>query len=298
MALACGVAHSVAAALEKRESVAVGGAGRGLRLLVVLVRRRWWLLAMALSVVGWATEAAALALAPIPVVTTLRGAGRGVLVVVGRRWLDESFGGVELAGVGLLAGGGILAALGAASGGPVAGPLSNLAELAVGAAVVVPALLAWRARHGLLTAAVAGLLFAATGVYTKEIGDRVARHGLAGILPLAATPGPWLMVAMSVWAISLLQSAFRYANAASVAAANATVSSAGLIVAGVILYRQPVASGAFGATLLSVGVVVATLGVVALAFGGTPVTGPLPVDPPPVDPPPVDPGQPPVDPDR
>ncbi len=70
----------------------------GLRLLAALARRPLWLLAMALSAVAWVGEAASLALAPVPVVATLRNAGRGLLVVGGGRWLDEHFSRLELVG--------------------------------------------------------------------------------------------------------------------------------------------------------------------------------------------------------
>jgi hypothetical protein len=268
LAVLCGVANSAAAALEKRETVQVGGTKRGLRLLVVLVRRPWWLLAMTLSVVGWSAEAGALGLAPVPVVTTLRSLGRGGLVLVGHRWLAEHFGRVELGGLLLITIGGVMTASSAYSSSMAARPLSNVTELGLAVVVAVLAVGLTRVHNGLVLGAAVGLIFVATGVYTKEIGDRFVREGLHAVPGLLATPGPWLMVVFSVWGIGVLQGAFRHANAASVSASSTAVSADGLIAASAVLYRQPLATGAVAITVLAAGVVLATAGAVALALGG------------------------------
>jgi len=267
LALVCGLANSTAAALEKRESVLQTSAGTGLRLLVVLARRGWWLLAMALSVLAWVAEAGALALAPIPVVTSLRSAGRGGLVLVGHHWLGERFGRVELTGVGMLAVGGVLVATSVAGGGKPALPLSNLTEGLVALGVGLVALALSRLHSGLLLGGAVGVLYVATGVFTKEVGDRFAREGLAAVPGLLLTPGPWVMVLFSVAAISVTQRAFQRANAASVAAASTAISADGLILAGLLLYKEPLGRGA-AAVPLVVGIVISTLGAIALAIGG------------------------------
>lgn len=264
LALVCGLANSAAAALEKREVVQVGIAHRGLALLAVLVRRRWWLIAMALSVLAWVAEASALALAAVPVVATLRSLGRGGLVLAGHRWLGERFHRVELAGVALLAIGGILTASGAVSTSVGAPPISNLDELLLaGVTALVAGALAF-SDNGLVLGSAVGALFVATGIFTKEIGDRVALHGLAGVPAVLATPGPWLMIALSVWAISMLQHALARANAASVSAANMTVAANGLILAGYLLYDERLPTGA-DLLLLVIGLVLSAVGAVALA---------------------------------
>jgi hypothetical protein len=265
LALVCGLANSAAAALEKREVMQVGVAGRGLALLAVLVRRRWWLLAMALSVLAWAAEAGAFALAPVPVVTTLRSLGRGGLVIAGRRWLAERFGRAELAGVALLAIGGVLTASSVISSSHAAAPLSDVEELIVAGAIALLAGGLSLSRNGLVLGTAVGVLFVATGVFTKEIGDRIAREGLgSGVPALLGTPGPYLMIALSAWAITMLQHALVRANAASVSAANTTVSAIGLIIAGLILYHERLATGA-DVVLLAVGILLSALGGIALA---------------------------------
>ena len=264
LALLCGLANSAAAALEKREVVVTDSPRRGIRLLGQLVRRPLWLTAMALSLVAWGAEAGALGLAPVPVVTTLRSAGRGGLVFAGHRWLGERFGRVELVGVALVALGGILTASSVVSAHPAARPLSTLDELLVAASAGLLAAALARSDNGLVLGTAVGVLFVATGVFTKEIGDRFVRDGATAIWQLLQTPGPWLMVALSVWAISVLQRAFTRANAASVSAASTMVSANGLILAGVLLYHEPLAHGGELIPLVA-GIVSSAVGAVALA---------------------------------
>ncbi|MGO9661052.1 MAG: hypothetical protein ACLP7F_22195, partial [Acidimicrobiales bacterium] len=80
LALISGMFNATAAWLEKREGMRTATARTGLRLLAALARRPGWLAAMVLSALAWVGEAASLALAPVPIVATLRNAGRGLLV--------------------------------------------------------------------------------------------------------------------------------------------------------------------------------------------------------------------------
>ncbi len=269
LALVCGLAYSAAAALEKREVLRAMPGARGLGLLAALIRRRWWLLAMALSVLAWAAEAGALALAAIPVVTSLRSLGRGGLVLAGHRWLGERFGRFELIGVVLLAIGGILVASSVISSSGVAPPLSDLDQILVAVAASLIAGALSFSRNGLVLGSAGGVLFVATGVFTKEIGDWIARDGLgSGVPALLSTPAPYLAIAIGVWSIALLQHAFARANAASVASANTVVSANGLIIAGLILYKERLATGS-DLILLVVGLLLSALGAVALATAGS-----------------------------
>lgn len=263
LALICGLANSAAAALEKREMMRVGVGERGLALLATLFRRPWWLLAMALSLLAWAAEAGSLGLVPVPVVTSLRSLGRGGLVVAGHRWLGERFTRTELTGVLLLALGGVLVASSVITSGAAAPPLSDLTEVLTAVVLSVPAWWLARSDSGILKGAAVGVLFAATGVFTKEIADRVVRDGGAAVGKLLITPGPYLMIALSAWSLTLIQHAFARANAASVSAASTTVSANGLILAGVLLYGEPLAHGAELVPLV-LGIVLSAIGAVAL----------------------------------
>jgi hypothetical protein len=282
LALISGMLNAGAAALEKREGMRSGTGPKGFRLLAVLARRPLWLLAMPLSAVAWVAEAASLALAPVPVVATVRNAGRGLLVVGGRRWLEEHFSRLELAGVVLASAGGALTTASAAHTAVTRRPLSNLTELAVGVTCLVAAGAvarcgSWlagddpgRARaSGVVTGAAVGLLFAGTGVFTKEIGDRFALHGAGAVVPVVASAGLWLMLAMAAWSQSLLQQAFRKANAATVSAANASVASLGLIGAGFALYGQALPRGTDAVALVG-GITISLTGTALLLGARSP----------------------------
>lgn len=263
LALICGLANSAAAALEKYVMLHVGMGERGLALLALLVRKPLWLIAMALSLLAWTAEAGSLALVPVPVVTSLRSLGRGGLIVFGHRWLGERFARIELAGVIMLAIGGVLVASSVITSGAAKPPLGDGTEVIVAVALALPAAALARASSGVLMGAAVGILFVATAVFTKEISDRFVRHGVPGVIHVLLTPGPWLMIALSVWSISLMQRALTRANAASVSAATTTVSNSGLIIAGVVLYGEPLAHGSDLVPLIA-GIVVSTLGAVAL----------------------------------
>ena len=296
--------NATAAWLEKREGMRTATTRSGMRLLAALARRPAWLAAMVLSALAWVGEAASLALAPVPIVATLRNAGRGLLVVGGGRWLNERFSRLEILGVALASGGGIITAIGAANSKVVHKPLSNWTEIVVGASCILAAGVVSglssrlspsrlspsrlspsglgatgddhrRKAAGIATGAAVGLLYAGTGVFTKEIGDRFAIYGIGGLTAVLSSAGLWLMVLMSVWAQSLLQQAFRRANAASVSAANASVASLGLIGAGFALYHQGLPGGA-GTALLLGGIIVSVAGTLLLV-GSKPVPAAEPV---------------------
>ena len=296
--------NATAAWLEKREGMRTATTRSGMRLLAALARRPAWLAAMVLRALAWVGEAASLALAPVPIVATLRNAGRGLLVVGGGRWLNERFSRLEILGVALASGGGIITAIGAANSKVVHKPLSNWTEIVVGASCILAAGVVSglssrlspsrlspsrlspsglgatgddhrRKAAGIATGAAVGLLYAGTGVFTKEIGDRFAIYGIGGLTAVLPSAGIWLMVLMSVWAQSLLQQAFRRANAASVSAANASVASLGLIGAGFALYHQGLPGGA-GTALLLGGIIVSVAGTLLLV-GSKPVPAAEPV---------------------
>jgi hypothetical protein len=286
LALVSGLFNATAAALEKREGMSTGVGRRGLRLLAALARRPAWLLAMGLSALAWVGEAASLALAPVPVTATLRNAGRGLLVVVGARWLKERFTLTEVIGFVLATVGGVITAISVIDSPVPRKLLSNITEIVVAAVCMLVTLLVatlarWLAGEGrsaasavvtpgrervagLAMGAAVGVLYAGTGIFTKEVGDRVAVYGLAtGLKAALLSAGTWLMVAMTVWAQSLVQQAFRHANAASVSAVNACISSLGLICAGFALYGESLPRG-FDAALLVCGIAVSLVGAALL----------------------------------
>ncbi len=243
-----GVANSTAAALQKREAVEVGTAERSFRLLAALVRRPWWLLTIALSVMAWTAQASALALAPIVAVTPLMSLGRGGLVLAGIRWLNERFTVSEIVGLSLVTAGGIAATLSTPDRVDLR-PLGVIVLVGVGVGSLASSWIVARWHNALAYGVAAGLLYAATGVYTKEIGDAVARNGLIGVLTPVGVGEVAAMILLTTFAQMYTQHGLQRANVASLSAATAMLSMNGLLIAGFALYHQPYPGGVTGVVL-------------------------------------------------
>lgn len=248
LAAAAGLMFAASATLQKKEAVQVE-TSRGVGLLSSLAKRSGWIGATILGLLGWTAEAAALSLAPIAVVMPVMGCGIGVLVVLGVRWLGERFGLRELVAILLVGAGGTSAAI-LASGPVVRRPLSAGALLAVGAVALICALIAGRRRTAVGFGLAAGFLYAAVAVYTKEIGDRFAEHGLHAIASLFAGPVPWLLGGSAIVALGSLQAGFQRGNAATVTAAMTGPEILGPILAGFLVYHEQHRTGAAEVLLL------------------------------------------------
>jgi len=198
---------------------------------------------MVASVVAWVAEAAALALAPIAVVAPIIRSGRALLVLIGVKALGERFERIDLLAIGLALSGTALAAIAGSTGGSTDRPLPALVLLILVGAAVVGSLILARPRTGVALGASAGLLHAASGVLTKEVGDAVVRHGAGGLArptTLACLAG---VVGLSALAQTGLQTAFQRANAATVASASSVVAMSGLLVAGFVVYKEALPGG-------------------------------------------------------
>jgi hypothetical protein len=137
-------------------------------------------------------------------------------------------------------------------------------QVAIGLVALAVAAALSRVRTGIAYGAAAGFLYAATAIYTKEVGDRFAVHGFGAVKLLLASPTPWLLAVMAIAALALVQAGFQRANAASVVAAMTAVDTTGPILAGFLLYHERFPSDAAG-PVLAVGIAAAIFGTVLLA---------------------------------
>jgi len=264
IAVVTGIAYNAAAALQKHETLQVPRATAGI--LVSLIKRKVWVAATLLSVVAWVGQVAALALAPIALVVPLLSIGSAVLVVLGVTYLHERFRRIELAGVALIAIG--AAAAGAVETGSTASRihLSVAAQILIAGLALVAAAMATRSSSGLALGTASGFGFAAVALFSKEVGDRIADGGLGAVPHLLAGPAPWLLAAVAIPALTLLQAGFQRANAASVMAAVTVPEAIGPVLGGFAFYHERYPHGA-GAFILPVGLVFAVTGSVLLAHG-------------------------------
>ncbi|HYT25837.1 MAG TPA: DMT family transporter, partial [Actinomycetota bacterium] len=181
LAAAAGAAYNTTAAIQKHEVVRASTPAR--RLLPALARRPRWLATLVLDLAAWTAQTAAMALAPLVLVVPLMALGAALLVVLGVGWLGERFGRGELLAVALIVAGSAMVALAAGRLTVARTPLAPATQLLVAGIALGAALVAMGGRTGIAYGTAAGCLYAATAVLSKEIGDRVADHGLRA-LPL------------------------------------------------------------------------------------------------------------------
>jgi drug/metabolite transporter (DMT)-like permease len=265
IAVATGVAYNLGAALQKREAVELSVGTK--HLLRQLAKRKVWLAATALSTFAWVGQVASLALAPVALVVPLLATGSAVLVVLGVRFLHERFRKPELIGVALVAIG--AGAAGAAEAGSTAShtQLRFFVQFMIVIVAAVCALVVVRRRSGVAYGAASGFGFAAVAIFSKEIGDGFANKGMRAVPHLLASPAPYLLLGVSLGALSLLQAGFQRGNAASVMAALSVPESIGPLIAGFWLYHEKYPHGV-AAGVLPAGLLCAITGSALLAQHG------------------------------
>ena len=246
-------------------------ARRPLHSAICLFRSKWWTIGYVAALVAWLLHVGALALAPLSIVQSALAAGFVFLAVLADRFFGFDVGRREWTGVLLAAAGLAFLAL---TAGQVKGEQSDygLAPiLAFEAAMVgVGALLIAGQRSGLgagsragvLLGAGAGVLFTVTHVAIKALTGEVS--GPLGLV------SPWtaLIVACGVIAFFVSARSLQIGRAVPVIAATSIAGNATSIVAGVVVFGDPIGSDPFIATLR-----IAAFGLIVVAAALIP--GPL-----------------------
>jgi hypothetical protein len=207
---------------------------------------------------GFASYAAALALAPLAVVQSIGAGGIGVLAyatakVSGRRLGRRQSIGVALAALGLVL---LAVSLANHAGGGGRGSTAGILAWLGGTAVLALAVLAFGRRRGELAIAsglAGGLFFSIGDLSTKLTTQGGTRFAFA--VPL---------IAGYLLGTSLLQLGYQRGGALTVAGLATLCTNALPILAGTIVLHEPVPSGALGAIRVLAFVAV-TVGAVLLA---------------------------------
>jgi len=262
MAVLAGMGFSVAAAMQKHEALRFDEAP--FRLLQRLARRWLWLAAMVVDVGSWVAQATALALAPIAVAVPLMGLGTALLVALGVIALHERFTVGEVLAIGMTVTGASGAAVASGRSLPARASLDPWVQVGVATIAIVASFAIARVRSGAAYGLAAGVLYAASAVFTKEVGDRFAVLGWGAVGELAKSPAPWLLIPLGLIALAYVMSGFRLANAAAVLATLSAVDSVGLILAGFLLYHERYPVGGAG-VLLAASLVTSLMGIVLVA---------------------------------
>ena len=179
LALLTSLLYAAASALQALEArrVPTSSALRA-SLLAHLARRRLWLAGGVASLLGWASEAGALALASVALVQPALGLGLIVLLALGVHVLHERVGPIEVAGAAAIA-----AAIGVLAWSAPSGStrFTTAGSWAVGVALVLtaaaPVVLRAAGRSGgLATSLAAGLGWACVGLATALLVDAAREH--------------------------------------------------------------------------------------------------------------------------
>jgi hypothetical protein len=206
-----------------------------------LLTDRSWMLGFAMESGGFASYAAALALAPLAVVQSIGAGGIGVLAYVTARVSGRRLGRLQLAGVWLSALGLVLLAVSlvqSSDGGGRGSTAAILAWIGGTAALALVVLYVGRKRGGMGVAqgVAGGLLFSIGDFSTKLVTQGGAHFAFLVTLAIGYTAGT-----------SLLQLGYQRGSALTVAGLATLATNALPILAGTIVLGEPVPSGGFGA---------------------------------------------------
>ncbi len=231
---------------------------RPLHSLQLLLTDRSWMIGFGMESAGFASYAAALALAPLALVQSIGAGGIGVLAyasakVAGRRLGRRQSLGVSISVLGLVMLGVSLAASSGGGGrGSTEGILAWLGGTAA-LAVIVIVIGRWRGRLAVADGIAAGLLFSIGDISTKLATQGGAHFAFIATIIIGYTLGT-----------SLLQLGYQQGGALTVAGLATLLTNALPILAGTIVLMEPVPPGALGvARVLAFAAV--TLGAVLLA---------------------------------
>jgi drug/metabolite transporter (DMT)-like permease len=242
-----------------------------LRTVASLFRSKWWTIGYVAALIAWLLHIGALALAPLSIVQSALAAGFVFLAVLADRFFGFDLGRREWTGVLLAAAGLAFLAL---TAGQVKGEQSDYGMAAIvafeAAMVVVGAGLIAGQRRGLgpgtrtgvLLGAGAGVLFTVTHVAIKALTGEVS--GPLGLL------SPWTAVVVGGGVVAFFVSArsLQIGKAVPVIAATSIAGNATAILAGVVVFGDPVGSDPLIATLR-----IAAFGLIVVAAALIP--GPL-----------------------
>ena len=265
LALACAAATSVGFLLKHRGAVLAPPVQvrHPVQSAAGLFRSKWFAIGWAVALGAWALHVGALALAPLSIVQAVLAGGLVLLAVLAERFFGFRLGRRQWVGVIVTAVG--LAIIGVTSGSADGEPpdYAPAALIAVECGVLVAAAgIAALATHsriplaveGLLLGVAAGALFGVSDIALKFLVDDIA----SGVLELIS---PWTAAAViaSVGAFYASARGLQLGPGVEVIALTSVAANLVAIVGGILVFRDPVGSGALEITgrMLAFGLVIA-----------------------------------------
>ena len=265
--LTAAVLYGTGAALQQRQAAAVPSQAAGRpRLLLLLVRRPWWLLGIGVELGGFATHAVALRTGPLTIVQMLVASSLLFSVATVRLWSGRRLGWTAWAAVlAVIVGIVSFVALARPAGGVpgVSGHAGLAAACLATCAVPLAAagLAAAGRRRAVLLAVAAGLADAGMAVVTM-VFSHVVSGGLTGMA------GSWATYALMLGgpcSLLLTQTAYQAGRPMITLPVIAVVTPVASLAAGNLLLGESAQLGVLSGTAAALAVLVTSAGLVVLA---------------------------------
>ena len=254
LALACAGATSIAFLFKHRGAVLAPPVEvrHPLRSAADLFRSRWFAVGWAVALGAWVLHVGALALAPLSIVQAVLSGGLVFLAVFAERFFGFRLGRRQWAGVIVTAAG--LAIIGVTSGSDADEPREYAVAALIGiecgvlvAGIAIAAASTHRrvpsAAQGLILGATAGALFGVSDIAIKFLADDIA----SGVLELIS---PWTAAALIASMAAFYASArgLQIGPGVEVIALTSVAANLVAIVGGILVFRDPVGTGALEIT--------------------------------------------------
>jgi drug/metabolite transporter (DMT)-like permease len=218
-----------------------------LRSAAGLFRSRWFLVGWIVSFIAWGLHVGALSLASLSSVQAVLSGGLVFLAVLAERFFGFHLGRRQWIGVTITAAGLLVIGLTTTTEGPQRSSLAAL--IAVEGAILVLGIGLVRIstrrgighrREALLLATAAGVLFGVSDVAMKYLTHSTG--------PLFGLLSPWTLTALVSFVISFYASArsLQVGEAIEVIAITSVAANLAAIVGGVLVFGEPIGSGAAG----------------------------------------------------
>jgi hypothetical protein len=216
---------------------------------VMLFGSRWYTLGVLIALAGWGTHVGALALAPISLVQATIAGGLVLLTVVADRFFAHYVSRREWIGVALAAAGLAFLAATLDGGADEAHSDYESATLAVFVAIVTAAGIATAVvgrsgpRAGVLFAASAGLLWAASDTTIKALSDALGEDSFAAIV---FSPMALVILLLSLGGLLVSARSLQIGPVVPVIAVTSVAANALTIAAGPIVFQEPLPDDTLG----------------------------------------------------
>ncbi|HEX5621180.1 MAG TPA: hypothetical protein VFX51_22335 [Solirubrobacteraceae bacterium] len=222
-----------------------------LRSATDLFRSRWFALGWLVAIIAWGLHVGALSLAPLSIVQAVLSGGLVFLAVLAERFFGFRLGRRQWVGITITAAG--LVVIGLTSGGANDTQRASLAALiAIEGAIfaVVAALVRISTRRHLADRGVGLLLGTAAGALwgVSDIALKYLTQAAPG--PVLGLVSPWTLTALVAGVIAFYASArsLQIGEGVEVIALTSVAANLVAIVGGILVFHDPIGSGAVGIT--------------------------------------------------